>query len=136
MSFKCEADFEDALVNILTSKGWNDGIIMYPSEEDLLANWAQILYENNNTIDRLNGCPLTETEMQSILDQIKELRTPLKLNGFINGKTISVKRDNQEDKLHYGKEISLKIYDRSEIAAGRADIRLQGSLSLKRRHLC
>lgn len=120
MSFKCEADFEDALVNILTSKGWNDGIIMYPSEEDLLANWAQILYENNNTIDRLNGCPLTETEMQSILDQIKELRTPLKLNGFINGKTISVKRDNQEDTLHYGKEISLKIYDRSEIAAGQS----------------
>lgn len=29
-------------------------------------------------------------------------------------------RDNEEDKLHYGKEVSLKIYDRAEIAAGQS----------------
>lgn len=56
--------------------------------------------------------------MRQILDQITELRTPSKLNGFINGKTVSIKRDNADDKLHYGKEVSLKIYDRREIAAG------------------
>ena len=56
--------------------------------------------------------------MDQIIDQIKTLRTPLKLNEFINGKTVSIKRDNQDDKMHFGKEISLKIYDRNEIAAG------------------
>lgn len=120
MSFTEESDFEEALVNVLLSKGWHDGVIMYPSEADLIKNWASILYDNNNTIDRLNDCPLTDSEMQTILEQIKELKTPLRLNGFINGKTISIKRDNPNDKLHFGKEISLKIYDRSEIAAGQS----------------
>ena len=58
--------------------------------------------------------------MRQILEQIAQLRTPLKLNGFINGKTVSIKRDNPDDKAHCGKEISLKIYDRMEIAAGQS----------------
>lgn len=48
------------------------------------------------------------------------MKTPLKLNSFINGRTVSIVRDNEEDKLHYGKEVSLKIYDRAEIAAGQS----------------
>lgn len=58
--------------------------------------------------------------MQQIIEQIKELKTPLKLNGFINGKTVAIKRDNPADALHLGKEVSLKIYDRQEIAAGQS----------------
>lgn len=54
------------------------------------------------------------------MEQIKTLRTPLMLNKFINGKTISITRDNVDDKLHFGKEVSLKIYDRKEIAAGQS----------------
>ena len=42
------------------------------------------------------------------------------INGFINGKTVSIKRDNPADVLHFGKEVSLKIYDRLEIAAGQS----------------
>ncbi len=121
MTFNNETDFEDALVKLLTkSKGWNGGIIKYPTEEDLLKNWADILYNNNNSIDRLDKYPLTDGEMQQILEQIANLRTPLKLNSFINGKTISIKRDNVEDVRHFGKEISLKIYDRQEIAGGQS----------------
>lgn len=93
---------------------------MYPTEEDLIQNWANILFDNNQSIDRLNGCPLTSGEMQQIMEQIKTLRTPLMLNKFINGKTISITRDNVDDKLHFGKEVSLKIYDRKEIAAGQS----------------
>ena len=33
---------------------------------------------------------------------------------------MAVKRDNPADELHFGKEISLKIYDRMEIAAGQS----------------
>ena len=44
----------------------------------------------------------------------------MKLNGFINGKTVSITRDNPDDSFHFGKEVSLKIYDRMEIAAGQS----------------
>lgn len=120
MIFKKEAEFENALIKVLFNKGWSSEVIMYPTEEDLIQNWANILFDNNQSIDRLNGCPLTSGEMQQIMEQIKTLRTPLMLNKFINGKTISITRDNVDDKLHFGKEVSLKIYDRKEIAAGQS----------------
>lgn len=120
MIFNKEADFEEALIKILSEKGWEKEIIKYPTEKELVQNWANILFDNNRGRDRLDNYPLTDGEMQQIIEQITELRTPLKLNGFINGKTVSVKRDNPDDQLHFGKEISLKIYDRQEIAAGQS----------------
>lgn len=118
--FNKEAEFEEALIKILSEKGWEKEVLKNYSEKDLLQNWANILYENNRDIDRLNDYPLTDSEMQQILEQIANLRTPLKLNGFINGKSVSIIRDNPDDKLHFGKEISLKIYDRREISAGQS----------------
>lgn len=120
MTFQKEADFEDALIKVLADKGWEKEVIKNPTEQDLINNWAKILYDNNRGIDRLNNYPLTDGEMQQIIEQITELRTPLRLNGFINGKTVSIKRDNSDDKLHFGTEVSLKIYDRREIAAGQS----------------
>jgi len=120
MTFQKEADFEEALIKVLADKGWEKEVIKNPTEQDLIRNWAKILYDNNRGIDRLNNYPLTDGEMQQIIEQITELRTPLKLNGLINGKTVSIKRDNPDDKLHCGTEISLKIYDRREIAAGQS----------------
>ncbi|MGN0414251.1 MAG: type I restriction endonuclease subunit R [Agathobacter sp.] len=120
MAFSDEASFEEALIKALIQNGWESQIIKYPTEEDLIRNWAAILFENNQGIDRLNGCPLTDSEMQQIMEQIATLRTPLKLNGFINGKTVAITRDNPKDTLHVGKEVSLKIYDRREIAAGQS----------------
>ena len=120
MSFDKELVFEKELISVLSQYGWEKEVIHNPSEEDLLKNWANILFSNNRQRDRLNNQFITESEMQQILEQINFLRTPLKLNGFINGKTISIKRDNPNDSLHFGKEISLKIYDRLEIAAGQS----------------
>ena len=120
MVFNKESDFEEALIKILSEKGWEKEVLKNYSEKDLLRNWANILFENNRNIDRLNDYPLTDSEMQQILEQIEALRTPLKLNGFINGKSVSIVRDNPDDKLHFGKEVSLKIYDRLEIAAGQS----------------
>lgn len=120
MSFNNELAFESALINLLFEKGWEKNVLKNKTEKELLQNWADILFENNRGIDRLNDYPLTEGEMQQIIEQIAALRTPLKLNGFINGKTISITRDNPDDKLHFGKEVSLKIYDRQEIAAGQS----------------
>ena len=118
MTFKNEAAFEQAFIETLFNKGWESTVLKNPTEQDLINNWAKILFENNSGIDRLNGQPLTDSEMAQILEQIKNLRTPLALNGFINGKTVSIKRDNPNDAAHLGKEISLSIYDRQQIAAG------------------
>ncbi|MDY0277547.1 MAG: HsdR family type I site-specific deoxyribonuclease [Acholeplasma sp.] len=117
-TFDSELLFEKELISVLSQYGWENEIIKNPTEEDLIKNWANILFNNNREIDRLNNVPLTDSEMQQIIEQIKSLRTPIKLNGFINGKTVSIKRDNPNDKLHLGKEVSLKIYDRMEIASG------------------
>lgn len=120
-TFSKEFEFETAVIHELRQRGWGDAeVIKNPSEADLLANWARILFENNRGKDRLNEVPLTVGEMQQIMEQITALRTPLKLNGFINGKTVAITRDNPADALHFGKEVSLKIYDRHEIAAGQS----------------
>lgn len=119
-TFKTEAQFEQAFIEVLTHKGWEAEILKNKTEADLLQNWANILFENNRQQDRLNDVPLTSGEMQQIIEQIKELKTPLKLNGLINGKTVAIKRDNPAHPERLGKEVSLKIYDRQEIAAGQS----------------
>ena len=118
MIFNTESDFEEAVISVLQERGWESEVIRHPSEKDLLKNWADILFNNNRQRNCLNECPLTDGEMQQIMEQIINLRTPLKLNGFINGRSVSITRDNPADELHFGKEVSLKIYDRQEIAYG------------------
>lgn len=122
MVFDKEASFEEAVITVLKQHGWDDagGVLRYPTEQDLIDNWAKILFQNNADIDRLNGCPLTQSEMAQVIEQIETLKTPLALNGFINGKTVAITRDNPDDVLHLGREVSLKIYDRQEIAAGQS----------------
>ena len=120
MSFNKEADFEQALIDLLKAKGWEDKVLKNYTEAELIRNWADILFENNRGIDRLNDFPLTEGEMQQIIEQIETLKTPLRLNGFINGGSVAIIRDNPDDAAHFGKEVSLKIYERREIAAGQS----------------
>ncbi len=120
MTYNDELLLEHDVINLLTENGWEKEILKNKTEEDLIQNWANILFENNNIIDRLNGYPLTKGEMLQIIDQVNVLRTPLKLNGFINGGSVTIKRDNEDDMLHFGKEISLKIYDRAEIIGGQS----------------
>ncbi len=120
MVFTKEADFESALIDVLIEHGWEPKILHNYTEAQLIQNWADILYTNNRGIDQLNDYPLTDGEMQQILEQINNLRTPMKLNGFINGRTVTITRDNEDDTVHFGKEVSLKIYDRREIAAGQS----------------
>lgn len=119
MVFNNENKFEDAVIDLLVrEKGWSGGVINYPTEEDLIQNWADILFKINNEVDRLNGVPLNKGEMTQLMNQINLLQTPNQRNEFINGKSVVITRENEADKLHYGKEISLKIFDRNEIAAG------------------
>ena len=118
MTFDDERKFEDAVIEQLKEYGWEKEVIDYPTEEDLIRNWANILFANNRQQDVLNNCPLTDGEMQQIIEQVIALRTPVRLNDFINGKSVGIKRENPDDTQNFGKEVSLKIYDRREIALG------------------
>ena len=118
--FTKEADFESAVIALLQNYGWEQNVLKNYTEKELIRNWAGILFENNRDIDRLNNVSLIDEEMDELIEKIRELKTPLALNSFINGKTVSITRKNPEDKLHFNKEVSLKIYDRNEIAAGQS----------------
>lgn len=117
--FNIESDFEAALIKrLIDTCGWDKNVLKYLTEEDLIKNWQNILFENNRRRDCLNEVPLSDTEMAQIISQINAIRSPLKMNDFINGKSITIKRDNPADPEHLGKDVSLRIYDRMEIAAG------------------
>lgn len=103
-TFDKEDDFENAFITLLKGCGWEKEVIKYPTESDLIKNWANILYNNNRDKDKLGDYPLTETEMAQIIEQITTLRTPFSLNSFINGGTVAIKRDNPDDILHLGKK--------------------------------
>lgn len=119
-TFHREQDFEEALIEMLTQKGWESEVLYQPSEEELLRNWADIIYQNNKSIDRLGNAPLTEGEMRQLLDKLAELRTPVAINGFINSRTTSIKRDNPDAPEHLGREVSIELFNPHEIAAGKS----------------
>lgn len=116
--FNKEADFENALIALLSTKSWEKEVLRYPTEEDLIANWQAHLNKTNQHIDKLD-VPLIRSEMNQILEQVQALKTPYALNGFINGKTVAIKRENEASR-HFGKEVSLDIFDREEISAGKS----------------
>ena len=116
--FNKEADFENALIALLATKSWEKEVLRHPTEEKLIANWQEHLNKTNQHIDKLD-VPLLRTEMNQILEQVQALKTPYALNGFINGKTVAIKRENEKSR-HFGKEVSLDIFDREEISAGKS----------------
>lgn len=119
--FVKESDFEEALTQTLKQHGWGENdVIMYPTEERLIQNWADILYDNNRSIDRLGNAPLTKTEMQQVIDQVNRCSSPFHTNRFINGEQVVIKRDNPADTVNCGKEVYLKIFDAKEICAGQS----------------
>lgn len=126
-TFDNERAFEDAVVALLhDTAGWASriegmpsDILDHPTEEDLIANWAKILFINNCGPNRLNGVPLSDSEMERLLLKVRLANAPLAANAFINGGTVSVLRDhNSPDEAHRDLEVALKIYDQNEIAAG------------------
>lgn len=118
--FLKELDFEKALADLLPQHGWEPNVIMNPSEENLIKNWAAIIYNNNRDINRLGDFPLTDTEMQQIMTQVDNLKNPYEVNRFINGGQVMIKRDNQDDKINFGKEVYLTIFNAREVRAGQS----------------
>lgn len=119
--FTKELKFEDALTKLLTKHGWGKCEILHnPSEKDLISNWASIIYQNNREIDRLGDFPLTETEMDQIINQVNLAGTPYKKNQLLLGQYVTVKRDNPNDLVNKGKTVYLQIFDPQEISTGKS----------------
>ena len=118
-SFIKELAFEKALTEHLLHHGWNE-VLKNPTEEQLVQNWASILYDNNRSIDKLGDYPLTPSEMQQVIDQVNMCDSPYAVNKLINGQQVCIKRDNEADTNNYGKEVYLKIFDPQEISAGQS----------------
>lgn len=114
-----ELAFEEALTNHLLKYGWNE-VIKNPTEEELVENWANIIYDNNREIDKLGNYPLTASEMQQVMDTVNMKSSPYEMNRFINGKQVCIKRDNEADTNNFGKEVYLKIFDPMEISSGQS----------------
>lgn len=118
--FLKELDFEQALADLLPHHGWEPQVIKNPTEEVLIKNWAAIIYNNNRDMNRLGDFLLTDTEMQQIMTQVDNLKNPYEVNKFINGGQVMIKRDNQDDKINYGKEVYLTIFNAHEIHTGQS----------------
>lgn len=117
--FVKELEFEEALTNHLLQHGWNE-VIKNPTEEELVQNWADIIYDNNRGVDQLGNHPLTASEMRQVIDQVNLCDSPYAINNLINGQQLCIKRDCQEDRNNYGKTVYLKIFDPKEISAGQS----------------
>lgn len=118
MFFSDELVFENTFVQYLLKEcGWQE-VIKRPTEEDLIKNWAEIIFDNNKQTDILNGCKLTSSEMDQIINQINLKRSSVELNRFINDCYVAIIRDNKEDQLHFNQEVHLKIFDKDSIAGG------------------
>lgn len=118
-SFIKELAFEEALTNHLLGHGWNE-VMMNPTEEQLVENWARIIYDNNREIDKLGNHPLTASEMQQVMDKVNMVGSPYEMNRFINAQEVCIKRDNEADTNNCGKEVYLKIFDPMEISSGQS----------------
>ena len=118
--FNKELDFEKAIAELLPQHGWEPQIIINPTEENLIKNWAAIIYNNNREVNLLGDFPLTDSEMQQIITQVNALPNPYKVNEFINGGFVKIKRDNENDKINFGKDVYLKIFDAKEIRTGQS----------------
>lgn len=118
--FVRESDFETALCQLLPRHGWTEEVIMNPTEDDLIRNWADIIYNNNRERHRLGNYPLTESEMGQVVAQFENAATPYAINKLIKGGEICVRRDNANDTENYGQNVYLKIFDAHEICAGQS----------------
>ena len=92
--YEHELPFEKDLVNLLVKeKGWVDDVFINPSEEDLIKNWVNIVFNNNRKPERLSDYPLTKGEIDQLMEQINNAATPLQKNELItNDISLCLKR--------------------------------------------
>lgn len=116
--FDSESAFEDALVDKLTilDNQWSREVLNYKTQDELIKNWADILFKNN--IYKLNNCPLNDDEIRSIITYINSINTPYEINRLLNTNELPLRRVNPSDRRNCGRTVYLDIFDKTHIAAG------------------
>lgn len=133
--YASEAKFEDAVIEALTSShGWSKNVLNYPTVANLVDNWAEIIFKNNNTPHRLNNVPLSAGEKQQLVEKISALPTPADVQRFLQGKETTITRDHPDDPTHKGKLISLTIFDPKDVAGGDSTYQIARQPALPRSH--
>lgn len=131
-----EEAFETAVIDNLTQlHGWSKKVIDYPSEHDLIDNWARIIFENNSQIDRLNGVPLSEAEKQFLVEEIATRTKPVELHKFLQAGEVEMVRDNALDQRNHGKHIWLKIFDPTQVAGGDSTYQIARQPQFKKKNV-
>lgn len=113
MKFRNEAEFEECIINELISLGWEySENLKNATEEDLLENWLNTLFEINK--NELNNFKFNNNEITQITNKINSLKTPINVNTFLNEQMFYIKRDNKNDVQKYGKQVSLKLFNNEQ----------------------
>ena len=87
-----ELDFERDVVLKLQACGWKGGtnypaVLHYPTEAELIQNWANIIFEHNRK--ELNNVPLNQDEIDKLLSKIRG-KTPCEINRIVNSRQIDL----------------------------------------------
>lgn len=118
--FGSESAFENAVIrNMVEKYRWQE-ILKNPTEVELIRNWARIVFENNNTRDSLDGVPLSQDEVQDLINQITStLNNPADVQRWLQGKEMFLTRNHPElDESRNGQTIALKIFDPRQVGGG------------------
>lgn len=119
-SFASELDYENELIRLLEQNGWNNdsfvNVLNNPSEQDLVDNFAKIVFANNGESSKLNGVELNDKEINQILERFR--KSPYEIAIMLKEGTLTIRRDNPNDIKNNGKEITLQIFSKDKIASG------------------
>ncbi|WP_338582790.1 HsdR family type I site-specific deoxyribonuclease [Mycoplasmopsis cynos] len=90
VNFKNEAEFEESVTKLLLDNGWKnrsfgelniDNELNNVTEYDLKLNWLRIL--NYNNVDKLDGKPITEKELDLLINEIESKQNVAQVNSDI-----------------------------------------------------
>ncbi|WP_215740488.1 type I restriction enzyme subunit R domain-containing protein [Mesomycoplasma hyorhinis] len=140
-----EAKFEEKLISLLKHYGWenrditlkqisdpfnnselndvlkkySDNVLKRKDEQSLIENWKEIIYFRNR--GELKSIPLSDSEMEQILDKVNKRNTVGLKNQFIINGEVSITRDagTPETNPDYGKTKYLNIFSKTDVNQGK-----------------
>lgn len=111
-----ESEFENDLIHLLYTKyRWSDKVLRYKTKDELARNWADNLLRMN--WDELKGKPLSDSELNRLIDELDRRKTPFDINDIITGTVMSLNRDN-------GEHVKLTIFNRLHIGGGKTEYQI------------
>ncbi|MBN0919223.1 HsdR family type I site-specific deoxyribonuclease [[Mycoplasma] gypis] len=124
-----EKDFEEDLIEKLQKIGkWSKEVLFNVDQNDLLENWKRIIERNNKGV--LNNLPLVKGEMEQIYDNFKNA-SPYQVNELLISGEVTIKRENRDDVIKVGTDITLKIFDRHNFEAGKIEYQIAHQVVLQ-----